>query len=160
MSDETGPGDEISAKIVKILGVTAKPDGYTKLSISQRRLLLAFVLAALVPADGKIRDVEMAQLTSVLKTRYAMTEADISEAIAYCYAESNHTILSAAAQQLVNLLSIEDRISLVGHLWDLAHCDQELHPAEETLIYQLADKFQVPRKRVIEQQARSASRST
>lgn len=59
---------------------------------------------------------------------------------------------------LAGLLGIEDRCVLVGHMWDVALSDKELHAAEEALISSLSDRAGVPRKRVIEQQARAAAR--
>ena len=63
--------------------------------------------------------------------------------------------LAQATKQLPEMLSIEDRVNLVGMLWDLALCDFELHSLEEALIYKIADQAGVPRKRVAEEQARA-----
>jgi uncharacterized tellurite resistance protein B-like protein len=122
-------------------------------------LLLACILAAMVPADGKIRQVETEQLEVLLRGRYGLRQTEIDKDIEFCMDDPNRTLVQQAARHMVDLLSIEDRITLVGQLWDIALSDRELHHAEESLVYELADKLQVPRKRVIEQQARSASRN-
>jgi uncharacterized tellurite resistance protein B-like protein len=68
--------------------------------------------------------------------------------------QENYTVVAA---HLPELLSIDDRCSMIGMLWDLALCDHELHATEEKLIYTIADKAEVPRKTVAEQLARSSA---
>ena len=157
MSMAPKPDNNVAAEISKILEFTQRPGGYGRLTIAQRRLLLITVLTAIVPIDGKILEVEISHLRFLLKARYGMGDGEIEIAIACCLHAPNRKLVVEAARQLVNLLSMEDRIALVGQLWDLALCDHNLHGDEEALIYELADCFEVPRKRVIEQQARAVA---
>jgi uncharacterized tellurite resistance protein B-like protein len=60
--------------------------------------------------------------------------------------------LTDASKTLTELLSVEDRVNLIGLLWDVALCDLELAPEEEAMVIKVADLADVPRKRVIEQQ--------
>jgi len=159
MTDRVKPSTETGTSVQIILEAAGKANDYSRLTAHQRRLLLACILAAMVPADGKIRQVETEQLEVLLRGRYGLQQSEIDKAIEFCMDDANRALVQQAARHMVDLLSIEDRITLVGQLWDIALADRELHHAEETLIYELADKFQVPRKRVIEQQARSAGRN-
>jgi uncharacterized tellurite resistance protein B-like protein len=151
--------ENLRLSVQKILDTAAKPNGYSKLTSQQRRLLLACVLAAVVPADGLVHDSETAQLQTHLQGRYGLQDSEIRAAIQFCRDEANRSLVQLAARHLVDLLSIDDRIALVGQLWDIALSDQDLHHTEESLVYDLADSFEVPRKHVIDQQARAARRN-
>jgi uncharacterized tellurite resistance protein B-like protein len=143
------------AVITEIMSKLDQPNGFSKLQPNQRKFLLAAVLGSIVPADGKIRDVEMQHLEAHLKQKYSFNPETLKLAMSYANTGLAAEQLQKAARQLTELLSIEDRTSLIGLLWDIAICDDELHSKEETMIYNIADSSGVPRKRVVEQQARA-----
>jgi uncharacterized tellurite resistance protein B-like protein len=137
-----------------IMAAVRKPDGYAKLSQAQRKLLLAAVLGSMVPADAKIKDVELQRVKTHLSTKYHLAPQLLDEALAIAIDGLSGLDVIHASKALTELLSIEDRINLIGLLWDVALCDLELAPEEEELVFKIADIAQVPRKKVIEQQAR------
>lgn len=143
------------AMMADIMAKLVHPQGFSKLQPNQRKFLLAAVLGSIVPADGKIRDVEMKHLETHLKQKYNCAPETLKLALSYANTGLANEQLQKAASQLTELLSIEDRTSLIGLLWDIAICDNELHSNEETMIYKIADSAGVPRKRVAEQQARA-----
>lgn len=143
------------AMMADIMAKLAQPRGFSKLQPNQRKFLLAAVLGSIVPADGKIRDVEMKHLEVHLKQKYNCSPETLKLALSYANTGLANEPLQKAASQLTELLSIEDRTSLIGLLWDLAVCDNELHSNEEAMIYKIADSAGVPRKRVAEQLARA-----
>jgi uncharacterized tellurite resistance protein B-like protein len=147
---------EANAIITQIIEKIATPNGFAKLSPSQRKYLLAAILGSIVLADGKVRAVEMEYLETYLKTKYQMNSDTLKTALSFAKLEFQNENLQQAARHLPDLLSIEDRTNLVGMLWDIALCDQELHATEDALIYKIADQAGVPRKRVAEQQALAA----
>ena len=142
------------ALMAEIMSKLDQPSGFAKLLPNQRKFLLAAVLGSIVPADGKIRDVEMQHLEAHLKQKYNCTPETLKLAMSYANTGLADKHLQKAARQLTELLSIEDRTALIGLLWDIAICDNELHKSEESLIYKIADAAEVPKKRVAEQQAR------
>jgi len=142
--------------IPTIIGLTRQHNGFAKLSSSQRRLLIAAILASVVPCDGKILDVELQHFLGHLKTRYQFSSNDQELALAFLEKDFKPEDLIQVARQLPELLSVEDRSVLVGLMWDIAFCDQELHPAETELIFKIADNAGVVRKRALEEQARAA----
>jgi uncharacterized tellurite resistance protein B-like protein len=143
--------------IAQILTLVSIPGGYSKLSYSQRKFLLAAILGSVVPADKKIREVEMLRLQSHLKLKYSMSAESLKQALSFADQGLDNDQLQQMTKQLPELLSIEDRTNLIGMLWDIAMCDLNLHSAEETLVYKVADIAGVTRKRVVEQQAIAAS---
>jgi uncharacterized tellurite resistance protein B-like protein len=147
---------EAKAIISQIIEKIAVPNGFAKLSPPQRKYLLAAILGSVVPADGKVRPIELEHFESFLKTKYHLGNDQLNIARSFAKLGFEVEQLHHAARYLPELLSIEDRTNLVGMLWDIALCDQELHSKEDALIYKIADLAGVPRKRVAEQQAIAA----
>jgi uncharacterized tellurite resistance protein B-like protein len=144
----------------ELLIVLTKPGGFAKLSIVQRKFLMGLVLAAIVPADNRIRNIELERLQLMLKSSLNITGDVAMESLAMVEDSKDHTInIDALAKVLPELLGIEDRCTLIANLWDLALCDDELHGSEEKMVYKVADLSEVPRKKVAELMARAAARS-
>ena len=125
----------------------------------ERRLAITVLLAALVPADHKVREVEIERLIdiSVEHYRVPVTAIETLKDIAIC---KRFTVeeLTQIALLVPEILNIRDRLQLIGLLWEIALCDRELHALEEEAIFVIADKLEVPRKITIEQQARAVGR--
>lgn len=145
--------------IAQIIEKISTPNGFAKLNPQQRRMLLAAVLSSIVPADGLIRKVEMEHLEMHLSSKFQFAKESLTSALALGHQKTPHSGIEILARHLPELLSIEDRTQLIGMLWDIALCDQDLNQNEESLIYKVADAAGVLRKRVVEQQAIAASRN-
>jgi uncharacterized tellurite resistance protein B-like protein len=143
-------------RLGEIVDATRQPGGFARLTPQQRRLLLAAILASTIPADGKVLNIEIQHFLGHLRQRYQFQLGDQKQAMAFLTEDLCAEELQQAAKQLPELLSIDDRIALIGMLWDIALCDHELHPSEEALIYNVADHAGVARKKVVEEQARAS----
>ncbi len=146
-------------ELTQIVEKLALPNGFSKLTPSQRQLLLAAVLSSIVPADGLVRKVEIEQLEKLLKTKFQFANSQLETAMSMANKQGSFTGVETLAKYLPELLSIEDRTHLIGLLWDVALCDHELHQREGSLINKVADAAGVLRKRVAEQKAIASSRS-
>jgi uncharacterized tellurite resistance protein B-like protein len=157
VSDENRQAAKVHLdEIVQILG---KPGGFAKLNSVQRKFLMGIVLAAIIPADKCIRNIELERLQVLLKTSLHINGSVALESIAMAEGATEMSEpLEALAKALPDLLGIEDRCTLIAHLWELALCDNELHSFEEQLVYKVADLSGVPRKKVAELMARAAAR--
>ena len=114
----------------------------------------------MVPADKRVLDVEIACLNKILRTKYHITAEILREVDELdIFGNLNTDNIQNYAAKIPDLLSIEDRYLLVGQLWDVALSDHDLDPAEERLVFKIADATGVPRKHVIQQQARAAAQS-
>jgi uncharacterized tellurite resistance protein B-like protein len=143
----------------ELLQVLAKPGGYAKLTTQQRKFLLGVILAAIVPADKRIRHVEVDHLQVLLKTALNVAGDTALESMALAEGTTDlRTHIETLAKALPDLLGIEDRSNLIAQLWELALCDHELHTFEEQLVYKVADLSDVPRKKVAELMARAAAK--
>jgi uncharacterized tellurite resistance protein B-like protein len=144
----------------KIVDALGKPGGFAKLSSDQRKFMLGVALAAVVPADLKIKHSEAGHLLKIIKERLhcpaSMSEDILSLA---CSKPQPPHVTETLAKALPELLGSEDLIKMIGQLWELSIVDHDLHPEEERLVYRVADIAGVPRKRVAEQLARASARS-
>lgn len=143
----------------KIIEMLSRPSGFAKLTSEQRKFMIGVTLAAVVPADLKIKHTEVGHLQKLIKTRLhcpaSMSEDILSLA---CSKPQPQHITETLAKALPDLLGTEDMINMVGYLWELAIIDHDLHEDEERLVYRVADIAGVPRKRVADQLARAATR--
>ena len=138
----------------------SKPAGLAGLSLEERKFLFAAMIAAVVPVDSQVKLVEIEKLSTILTSKYRVAGNTMQHAMT-CAKTTQITIreIQNFAKKITELLGIEDRCALIGQMWDVALCDRELHASEEALIFEVADAAGVPRKRVIEQQARAAAQS-
>ncbi len=145
------------AAIVKKMG---QPGGVTKLTINERKFAIAMLIGSVIPADKRILDVEIACLNKILQSKYHITTETLREVDELTiHGNINTDNIENYANKIPELLSIEDRCVLVGQLWDVALSDHHLDPAEERLVFKIADATGVPRKHVIQQQARASAQS-
>jgi uncharacterized tellurite resistance protein B-like protein len=139
-----------------IIAISRQHLGFAKLTSAQRRYLIAAILASVVPCDGKVLEVELQHYLGHLKTRYQFSAQDQEFALEFLDKGFDEEDLLTAAKQLPELLSADDRAALIGLMWDIACCDQELHQKEAQLIFKIADNANVVRKRALEEQSRAA----
>jgi uncharacterized tellurite resistance protein B-like protein len=144
----------------EVMVLLAKPGGFSKLTTVQRKFLLGLVLAAIVPVDKRIRNVELERLQLLLKSSLHINGDSAMESLALAESPEGADInIEALAKALPDLLGIEDRCALISNLWELALCDDELHGFEEQMVYKIADLSEVPRKKVAELMAKAAARA-
>ena len=142
-----------------IVATLSRPGGFAKLGPEQRKFILGVTMAAVIPADMKIKHAEVAHLQQLISTRLkcpkTMSEDIVSLA---CSKPQSTDVTDALAKVLPELLGAEDLANMIGSFWELAIADHDLHSSEERLVYRMADIAGVPRKRVAEQLARAQSR--
>jgi uncharacterized tellurite resistance protein B-like protein len=142
-------------QIVKLLG---QPGGFARLDPNQRKFLFGVIFAMIVPADSKVKECELVKLQNLLRGLNAqgnVLHESMSMASRKFDADGNVEILARAMGEL---LGPQDRSNIVRHLWELALCDDELHDAEERLIFRIADLSGVTRKHVAAELAKAAAK--
>jgi uncharacterized tellurite resistance protein B-like protein len=156
---ETADTAFFESQMQAIITKATSPASFATLSIEQRKYLFALILASIVPADGRVREVEMKNLLHHLAEKYHMQAKALERAAALVSSPAAAPdTAKRLAGRMPDFLSIDDRCAMVGALWEIALCDKELHDNEEQLIFEIADQAGVPRKKVAELQARAAAR--
>ena len=141
--------------IVKLLG---QPGGFALLDINQRKYLFGVIFAMIVPADSKVKECELEKLQNLLRGLNAQGQVmsdSMTMADRKFDAAGNVEILARAMGEL---LGAQDRADFVRHLWEIALSDDELHDAEERLIFRIADLSGVTRKHVAAELAKAAAK--
>jgi uncharacterized tellurite resistance protein B-like protein len=152
-----GSATHLEALVGRIARKLHAPAGIASLTLDERKFLLALLLAAVVPADRKIKPEEIGALGQLLQTRYGLRGELYTKAMVFARGQfASREEFRVVARKIEDLLSIEDRCRLIGEMWDIALSDNELHETEERLILEIARDAGIPRKRAIEQQARAA----
>ena len=142
-------------QLVKLLG---EPGGFARLNINQRKFLFGVILAMIVPADSKVKECELEKLQNLLRglnTQGHVLNDSMSMAPLKFNAAAN---VDTLARAMGELLGAQDRAGFVRHLWELALSDDELHNAEERLIFRIADLSGVTRKHVAAELAKAAAK--
>ena len=159
-SQPAGAGGSLRDAARQLLERLARPAREAHLlKPEERRLAVTVLLAALVPADHKVRDIEIDRLMKLSSEAYKLhgngLETIKNIAICKMFGADELNGIAALAPEILN---IEDRTTLVGMLWEIAICDDELHRLEAEAIYAIAARMDVPRKTTAEQQARATKR--
>ena len=104
------------------------------------------LLATVARADGKIRDAEVKTAIAMARELPDLPRETPKSVLAQIrYLE--RADINAALAKLVNL-PVSQRERIIKLLWVMALCDGELHPKEEQVIYDLADKLGLDRATV------------
>lgn len=122
------------------------------------RLAAAALLAEAAGQDGRVEDVELASIRAILRSHFALSDADAEELVeAGRSAALEATQLYGFVRAVNDAMAPEERIQIIEMLWEVAYADGELHYYEASLVRRLAGLLYVPdqdsgaaRKRVLE----------
>lgn len=142
-------------QLVKLLG---EPGGFARLNINQRKFLFGVILAMIVPADSKVKECELEKLQNLLRGLNTQGHV-LNDSMSMAHLKFNAVAnVDTLARAMGELLGAQDRAGFVRHLWELALSDDELHNAEERLIFRIADLSGVTRKHVAAELAKAAAK--
>ncbi|CAN7244747.1 TerB family tellurite resistance protein [Ensifer sp. ENS07] len=113
-------------------------------------------------ADGRILASERRKMRKVIKEHYKLDDASLSALIAAGEtAESEAIDFYQFTAELKRHLSEEQRVELVGMLWDVVYADGERSEMEDHVIWRIADLLGVSgRDRVLQRQEAAARSDT
>lgn len=113
-------------------------------------------------ADGRILASERRKMRKVIKEHYKLDDTSLSALIAAGEtAESEAIDFYQFTAELKRHLSEEQRVELVGMLWDVVYADGERSEMEDHVIWRIADLLGVSgRDRVLQRQEAAARSDT
>jgi len=98
------------------------------------------LLCEVMKADGLLQDEEKRSLKAFISKQFALNDQEIDNIITLALALSDNATDYYQFTKILNQhYSIEQRVKIVGYLWQLAYADGELASLEEHTIRKVAD---------------------
>ncbi|WP_429814915.1 TerB family tellurite resistance protein [Ensifer sp. B1-9] len=130
----------------------------TQIEHGDPRVAVIALCFQVMEADGRILASERRKMRSVIKKHYKLDDASLAALIeAGETAESEAIDFYQFTAEIKRHLSEEQRIELVGMLWDIVYADGERSEMEDHVIWRIADLLGVSgRDRVLQRQVAAA----
>jgi uncharacterized tellurite resistance protein B-like protein len=108
------------------------------------RLAVAALLVRSIAIDGVVSETERVKLRELLARKYELHGDDLDALIADATeAEHEAVDLYRFTSLLKNRLSKEERIAVIGDLWEIAYADGQSDEFEENLVWRVAELLAV-----------------
>lgn len=122
------------------------------------RVAFAGLCFQVMEADGTVSDEEQRHLRDLLRERYDLTEEQLTE-LMHAGRDAGQEAVDyyRFTSDLGRHLDPDQRVDLLGVLWDLVHADGKRSEMEDHVIWRIADLLGVsPRDRVLQRQGAEA----
>lgn len=118
------------------------------------RVAVMALCIQVMEADGKVLDIEKQALRAHFRDLYSVDEKEMEALVdAGASAESEAIDFFHFTSELKRQLSEEQRISLIGLLWEIVYADGERSEMEDHAIWRIADLLGVSgRERIMKRQ--------
>lgn len=129
-------------------------DGKPTFAADDPRVAVMALCIQVMEADGKVLDVEKKALRARFKEFYGVGEAELNALVAAgTDAESEAIDFFRFTSELKRQLSEEQRVGLIGLLWEIVYADGERSEMEDHAIWRIADLLGVSgRERIMKRQ--------
>ena len=141
-------------RLQQFLAGLAGNDQKPVFDIGDPRVAVMALCIQVMEADGKILEAERRALRDRFKTHYDLDEAELDALIAAgTDAESEAIDFFRFTSELKRQLTEEQRIDLIGLLWEIVYADGERSEMEDHAIWRIADLLGVSgRERIMKRQ--------
>ncbi|MGB7288050.1 MAG: TerB family tellurite resistance protein [Salaquimonas sp.] len=117
----------------------------------------AMVLAAITKADQRVLPVEETTAVKVLHAGSPDLNMDASKRFVDAMKEDEQSSVLETLGKISADMPLEQKLALLRNCWRVAISDDELHPTEEALIYNVVDELKVSRRTFALDQQKLAS---
>jgi uncharacterized tellurite resistance protein B-like protein len=125
------------------------------------RIAVAALCMQVMEADGQIKDSEKKRLRKLLKDQYGLDGKQLDALIAAGQeAESDAVDYYRFTSDLKRHLDTEQRLELIGILWDIVYADGERSEMEDDARWRIAELLGVSARERIQQRQAAAKRVT
>jgi uncharacterized tellurite resistance protein B-like protein len=134
-----------------------KPSANTSVEVSEHSLQLATsaLLIEMMRADAEISEDERETITDIIRSKYGLTEDEISTLIQLAKEEIVKATGYFEFTSLINKgFSYEQKVKVVEHLWEVAFSDASLDKYEEHMVRKIAGLIYVSHKDFIDAKLR------
>lgn len=134
----------------------------TRIQHGDPRVAVIALCFQVMEADGRVLAAERRKLRTIIKQHYKLDEASLAALIeAGETAESEAIDFYQFTAEIKRHLAEEQRIELVGMLWDIVYADGARSEMEDHVIWRIADLLGVSgRDRVLKRQEAAARSDT
>lgn len=141
-------------RLQQFLASLSGSDGKPAFAADDPKVLVMALCIQVMEADGKVLDSEKAALRARFKAFYGVDEAELDALVAAGFdAESEAIDFFHFTAELKRQLSEEQRIDLIGLLWEIVYADGERSEMEDHAIWRIADLLGVSgRERIMKRQ--------
>ena len=123
------------------------PDRSHHVGPSDTRLAVAALLVHCMVVDGTVSEAERAKLRELLVQHFTLSDTDLDTLIDDAtQAESEAVDLYRFTSVLKREMSEEERIGVIGYLWEIVYADGTSHEFEENLVWRVAELMGVNRR--------------
>lgn len=124
------------------------------------RLAVAALCIQVMESDGVVRESEQEQLRALLSGHYQLSGSELDALIAAGREAGNEAVdYFHFTAKLKRHLDEEQRLELVGLLWDLVYADGERSELEDHSLWRISELLGVSPRERIEERQRAAQRA-
>lgn len=126
----------------------------TRFAADDPRVAVAALFIQVMRADGAIDEAERRQVEKLLKEQYSLNDAALSALLKAGEAAESEAVDYYRFTSVINrALSEEEKIALVGLLWDVTYADGDRNEIEDHIVWRITDLLGVSgRDRVMQRQ--------
>ncbi|MGQ3210687.1 MAG: TerB family tellurite resistance protein [Shinella sp.] len=141
-------------RLQQFLASLSGGDGKPTFAADDPRVAVMALCIQVMEADGKVLEVEKKALRARFKEFYGVDEAELDALVAAgTDAESEAIDFFRFTSELKRQLSEEQRVDLIGLLWEIVYADGERSEMEDHAIWRIADLMGVSgRERIMKRQ--------
>lgn len=142
--------------------LTGADNGAATFAIDDPRVAVAALCIQVMRADGVIDEAERARLEVLLKEQYGLSSESLSALLKAGEAAESEAVDYYRFTSVINrALSEEEKVGLVGLLWDLTYADGDRNEIEDHIVWRVTDLLGVSgRDRVRQRQEAETRRLT
>ena len=126
----------------------------------QLRVAAAALLVEMARADFDEAETELERARELLAERYGLEPQAAADLLTAAQGESDRSVSLFRFTHLINQhLDMQEKVGLMGMLWDVAYADGRLDKHEDALMHKLADLMYVPLKDLMAAKDRARKKS-
>lgn len=130
---------------IRGLGADAAPERH--FGADDTRLALAALLIHLMVIDGKTTAAERAKVRDLLTREFGLSGADLDLLIEDATMAENEAVdLYRFTTVLKRSMSEDERVRVIGNLWEIAYADEASDEFEENMVWRVAELLGVNRR--------------
>ncbi len=137
--------------------LVAAPGSHAPLEGEEARVAAVALMCHVIAADGVVEEQERDALMAVVAARFGLDAGETEDLIAEAARQDREAVdFYSFTSTLKRVLGREERLSLVGAMWELVYADGGVHEFEDNVIWRVAELLGIDgRERMALKQAAS-----